>query len=230
MLAQFLLSFVLLFQATPSPLTEPHSIAVQRAFDLLMDRFVEPLDGPAVLLAGWQSLADEATAQNAAPPGPPPTFGSERSGDSAALRESLADYERRVPATPDFVPAYAVIRGMARFAHERHTYFQDPEHFRAFQESAQGAVRYGGIGVGLESRRVFVNEVLPGSPADMAGLRPGDQILSIDGAPADDMTPAQASERIRGVIGSRIELVIHKSETRETVEMSLRREQIVLEP
>ena len=50
-------------------------------------------------------------------------------------------------------------------------------------------------------------EVVPGSPADEAGLRPEDLIVSLDGQALDDVTDVQRL-MVAELIGKRVEAVV----------------------
>lgn len=68
----------------------------------------------------------------------------------------------------------------------------------------------GMIGLTLrgDSSGVSVATVIPESPADQAGMRPGDQIVSIDGYVPSGITDATA--HIRGTAGAQVVLVIQR--------------------
>lgn len=51
---------------------------------------------------------------------------------------------------------------------------------------------------------------LEGSPAEVAGLRPGDVILAVDGSTLDGLGPDQARDRIRGKAGTEVVLRIRR--------------------
>src|ERR671937_209497 len=55
--------------------------AVEDAYNLLMDRFVHPLDSAALLRAGWDQLTKEASDRKAPAPGPAPRLVADRSAD-----------------------------------------------------------------------------------------------------------------------------------------------------
>lgn len=65
---------------------------------------------------------------------------------------------------------------------------------------------YGGIGALIYKPdldgNVIINEPYENSPAALAGLRPGDEIVSIDGVSTHGLTSAEASERMRGEPGT----------------------------
>lgn len=97
------------------------------------------------------------------------------------------------------------------------------------EDARTGALSgYGGIGA--ESRRfdsrTVITRVFEGSPADKAGIKPGDQILSLDGKRLKDITHEEAGRLVRGQAGTgiRVEVLRNGSTAPETLE--LRRTQI----
>jgi C-terminal processing protease CtpA/Prc len=59
-----------------------------------------------------------------------------------------------------------------------------------------------------ETLGLYVREVPKGLAADKAGLRPGDEILMIDGVLVRDLDVKQLRERLRGDVGSSMELTV----------------------
>jgi carboxyl-terminal processing protease len=51
---------------------------------------------------------------------------------------------------------------------------------------------------------------LEGSPAEKAGLRPGDVVLEVDGSTLDGLTPDEARDRVRGKAGTEVTLHIQR--------------------
>ena len=68
------------------------------------------------------------------------------------------------------------------------------------------------VGIGIQVRKsdagVDIVTPLPGSPARRAGLKPGDTILAIDGTATKSMSITDAVNRIRGLAGSSIRLLV----------------------
>ena len=58
--------------------------------------------------------------------------------------------------------------------------------------------------------RLVVVAPIEGSPAQQAGLKPGDVIGQVDGATLDGLTPDQARDRIRGKKGTSVVLLIER--------------------
>ncbi len=82
--------------------------------------------------------------------------------------------------------------------------------------------RSGQAGLGLTVVRqrgvVTVNQVIPGSPADDAGLRPGDRITAIDGRPAARLDAAALDAAIAGPDGSTVRLAWRSHDGRAHME------------
>jgi carboxyl-terminal processing protease len=86
---------------------------------------------------------------------------------------------------------------------------------------------YQGIGLELEDSvagRVKIRQVLPGSPAQRAGLRPGDVITHLDGKPAGERPMSELRARLQQVVPEDpIGLVEKPESTPATVEVQVLR-------
>ena len=89
--------------------------------------------------------------------------------------------------------------------------------------------KYGGIGSLIRQKEDYVRIAQPyeGSPADKAGLKIGDKILSIDGKDAKGFTTEQVSTRLKGEPGSKVRVTVeHLDGTQQTA--TIRRERIAI--
>ena len=89
--------------------------------------------------------------------------------------------------------------------------------------------KYGGIGSMIRKKGDYVIFAQPyeGSPADRAGIRIGDKILSIDGKDAKGFTTEQVSSRLKGEPGSKVKVTVeHLDGTQQTA--AIRRERIAI--
>lgn len=95
-----------------------------------------------------------------------------------------------------------------------HTEFMRPDRFEMLREDTEG--EFGGIGVQVSNRgdSGFLSVVAPidGTPGAKAGLRPGDQIIAIDGESTEDMSLRDAVDLLRGRPGAKVSLTIRSSE------------------
>jgi carboxyl-terminal processing protease len=90
------------------------------------------------------------------------------------------------------------IQGMLEALGDQHTTYMDPDQFR--QANIPLEQEYEGIGAWVDTTLEFLTIVtpMPDSPAEKAGLRPGDKVIAIDG---EDMTGIDGNLVIRRVIG-----------------------------
>lgn len=79
---------------------------------------------------------------------------------------------------------------------------------------------FSGIGISFSKNKdgkYQVSEVFPKGPAEMAGMKPGDLILSVDGKTYDSIE--EMSSHIKGESGTKVKLVLMRDGKETTVEM-----------
>ncbi|PIY34609.1 MAG: peptidase S41, partial [Bacteroidetes bacterium CG_4_10_14_3_um_filter_42_6] len=87
---------------------------------------------------------------------------------------------------------------------------------------------YGGIGALIQQQGdyVIITEPYEEFPAQKAGLKAGDQIMSIDGESAKGKTTTEVSDKLKGVPGSEFNLLIKRYGDSLTSEVTIVREKI----
>jgi carboxyl-terminal processing protease len=123
----------------------------------------------------------------------------------AQVRAQLASlYYRRLPSAVLAKPTLPALLGAL---HDRYTTYLSPSQYRVARRTYAGG--YGGVGLfvlpapgGLLVRRTMVG------PARLAGMRPGDTIIAVDGSPTAALSFHEAMGRILGRPGSRVALRI----------------------
>jgi len=117
------------------------------------------------------------------------------------------------------------LRGMV-LGLDPHSNYLSPEDVAIFEGDTSGS--FGGIGVVVDFRdgQVIVIAPVEGSPADRAGVRPGDVIVSLDGRPLDSDKPDEVVRRMRGKTGTALRLTILVRETGTLKDVTLVRERI----
>jgi len=194
---------------------------VDSAYNLLMDRFVHPLSSADLLNAAWGQLAKDA-AGKAPDPGPAPAFSGDRGADLDTLKGALASYLGQPNANVDgFVAGHALVRGMVKFVDEGHTYFLDPQQYNDYQSWSRGDNKYVGIGISVSGRGSDprIVEVYEDTPAQHAGLKPGDVIVSINGQSVSGLALEEMTGLVRGPAGSTLEMVITRGDESLTFKM-----------
>ena len=103
------------------------------------------------------------------------------------------------------------IRGMLQALDDPYAAFLNPEQFALESQDIQGFFEGIGAEVGLRDGQITVLAPMPDTPADKAGIRPGDVILEIEGEPTRGISLLEAVGKIRGEKGTQVELlVLHK--------------------
>jgi carboxyl-terminal processing protease len=143
-------------------------------------------------------------------------------------RQFAEVYERIKREYVDDVDDHALmekaIRGMVA-ALDPHSAYLDSEEFEEIRLSTMGSYPGVGIEVVAEDSAVKILRPIDGSPAQLAGLLPGDEIVRIDG---NDIGAdlAGAIAHMRGASGSTVNLTIRRAGTDGLLEFSLRRAKV----
>lgn len=107
--------------------------------------------------------------------------------------------------------AHEGIRGLVRSLKDKHSAFLSPARNQEQREAEAG--RYAGLGITIRlyQHRALIQKVFQGSPAEQAGLKPGDFILAADGADLSHVETLQkVSDALRGREGSTAHLVLER--------------------
>ncbi len=122
----------------------------------------------------------------------------------------------------------AAMRGMTG-ALDRHSEFIPIDAYGSLQDSINQ--EFTGIGILIEQSEpgepVQIVTPLVGSPARAAGLRPGDEIVEVDGRDVRDWDLVNVSKRLKGLAGSRVSLVVRRDG--ERVPVTVARSRIEME-
>jgi carboxyl-terminal processing protease len=91
-----------------------------------------------------------------------------------------------------------------------HSDYMDESEYQEMLSDSHG--EFTGIGAELtrDDNRPKVLSPIDDTPAALAGVRPGDVILRIDGAPTDAMTLKEAVDKLRGPAGTKVRMTIQR--------------------
>lgn len=109
------------------------------------------------------------------------------------------------------------IRGLVNAVGDPYTTFLTPEEHQEFRDALQGDLEGIGAELTVQGENVVVVAPLKGSPAERAGLQPGDIITAVDGEATRGKSLSDVVHRIRGPKGSAVTLVILRESTALTV-------------
>ena len=151
------------------------------------------------------------------------------SADSSVTGASiLADYRESVDLVEkNYVAAVdhekiteSSIQGLLWTLDPHSAFFTREEFQKLSQEQAS---EFYGIGVSILQHRggVFVQSVVPGTPADKAGLRYGDKFLQVDGKDAAEWSSAEVSKNVRGEKGAAVKVKVERASSPTRVDFEI---------
>lgn len=123
---------------------------------------------------------------------------------------------------------YGSIEGMVHGLGDPYSSYFPPVKAADFAKELSGEFEGVGMEVGLRKDQLIVVAPIAGSPADLAGLRPQDAILAIDGKETFGMSLSDAVAKIKGPKGSTVKLTILPNAGKETREVSIERAAITI--
>ncbi len=142
-----------------------------------------------------------------------------------AVREKMlkkTDFKRET--------TYGLAQEMLGVLGDPFTRLLKPEQYRSLQTSTSGELTGVGLQIAQEAETKHLKVIAPiaGSPAAKAGIQAADLIMAIDGKPADGLSLDEAAERMRGTVGTVVNLVVEHSGAQK--DYDLVRDRIALNP
>lgn len=204
---------------------------VLEALRVLQTNYVDPVDATKVLNAATDALRQALSAAGMAaalaviPPG---------TSEAEARRIFIAQFGAAVSAAgTQLTPVqltYIAIRGMTESFNDSHVGFLTPEANRERRDRQRGQAGFTGVGIILRAveGKFYASSIIPGGPADQAGMRDFDRILRINDVSTDGMQIDQVSGMIRGMAGTPVTLVLQRGGARVPVVATITRAPIVI--
>ena len=120
------------------------------------------------------------------------------------------------------------IRGMLDSLGDEHTTYMDPDEYMQANIPLDGS--YEGIGAWVDPDAEYLTIVSPmkDSPAEKAGLKPGDEIVAVDGEDMSGVDGNLVIRRVLGPAGTTVRLTIRREGEPELFDVEIVRERIVI--
>jgi carboxyl-terminal processing protease len=145
--------------------------------------------------------------------------------DAVALATRLAQTDLEIPGT---AVVLEYLCGAAN-ALDPYSAYLTPDQLNEVYAQIEG--NFVGLGIELKAQDsdLSILRVIPGSPAEQSGIRPGDRIVSIDGRPTARLSAEAAANLLQGEAGSTVTLAVstppHPEGTRPR-QVSIRRRRV----
>ena len=218
-----LASAMLVTTAIPSTsmatsITGVESDELQTSYSLLTSEFYKRVDQQTALDTARTTMIaylDHAGVKDAKLPAVHAVDDPGANGKSLEqnVRAAIAAYGGKVP--PRDI-TYSAIAGLLSSVKDKYTVFLSPKEYQELNEGLDGG-NFSGVGISIQvddkTKFLDVNQVITDGPAEKAGLKDGDTVLSIDGKTTKGLTVDQDAKLLRGDKGSVVKLTIEREGT-----------------
>ena len=197
--------------------------ALDFAFRSVVEKFYKPVDAQRLLDGERTGLLSTLRHDKHVTTAALPT--TKASGDLSTDR-ALADRQLAYAEThygnaaSDAELTQAAIRGMTDALRDPYTVYLTPHEMQGLNESLAGG-NFGGIGVYIVQdprRGTILVDPIETLPAARAGMKPGDEVLRVDGNSTKGVKLDTVERMIRGSAGTIVTIVVHpyKKDTMRT--------------
>ena len=117
---------------------------------------------------------------------------------------------------------YGAMKGMLSNLDD-YSQFMDPGEFEEIKSETKG--EFGGIGTEISLKDGILTVVTPmiGTPAEAAGIKPGDKIVKINGKITKNITLNDAVKEMRGKPGTTVALTVWREKDQKIIAISIKR-------
>lgn len=121
---------------------------------------------------------------------------------------------------------YGAISGMVSSLGDPYTVFLPPDQNKEAKDDLEGKFEGIGAQLGIKDKKIVIVAPLKGTPAEQAGLRPGDWIIKVDNKDTSSWTLPEAVAKIRGPKGSSVLLNILHKDASKAADVEVKRDTI----
>ncbi len=120
------------------------------------------------------------------------------------------------------------IKGMLESLGDKHTGYMDPDTYNQVTAPLDGS--YEGIGASVDTTGdlLTIISAMPDSPAEAAGLKPGDAVIKVNGADVTQSDPNVVLKSVKGPAGTDVTLTIQRIDVPDPFDVTITRQKIEL--
>ena len=117
------------------------------------------------------------------------------------------------------------IDGMMQSLGDEHSTYMSPSTYSSATASLEG---YEGLGAEVDTTGQYLKivDAFPGSPAEKAGLKSGDEIVAVDGVDLTGVNPAATREKLLGPAGTHVKVTVKRPGETKLLEFDIIRAKI----
>lgn len=123
---------------------------------------------------------------------------------------------------------YGAIQGLVSSLGDPYSLYFPPKEAEEFARDLSGELEGIGAEIGIKNNQLTVVSPLPDSPAEKAGLRPGDKIFNIDKESTFGMDVNVAVTKIRGKADTKVVLTVVRDNESKPIDITVTRSKINL--
>ncbi|MGE6345347.1 S41 family peptidase [Bacillus mycoides] len=148
-------------------------------------------------------------------------------GNLVKINEAYALIDSRyVEDVKDDKLVEGAIQGMLSTLKDPYSTYMDKETAKQFSQSLDPELEGIGAEVNKTDGKLIIVSPIKGSPAEKIGIKPNDQILSVDGNSVKDLSREEAVLKIRGKKGTTVAIEIKRAGVADPIEFKIKREKI----
>lgn len=118
------------------------------------------------------------------------------------------------------------IQGMLSTLDDPYSVYMNKETVKQFNETLDSSFEGIGAEVSMVDGKVIIVAPFKDSPAEKAGLKPNDRILSVDGESVEGLDLYEATLKIRGEKGTKVKLEIERKGLKDPLVVDVKRDEI----
>lgn len=121
-----------------------------------------------------------------------------------------------------------MVRELRKRHHDRFTEYFSPEALASFNEQIEGHFSGVGLTVIEVKKGLRVASVFPRSPAQKAGIEPGDTVVSVEGESIAGESSSEATKKIKGPEGTQVTIGVRDGKSGKLRQLTLTRAEVTL--
>ncbi len=199
------------------------------AWELLHANYVEPLDDARLVAGATEGLIRAAALPpDAITVAPIPSDAADDQARLTPVWKAWQDIHRVKPLVDDDLLLDGLLYGLMAAVGDPHTDYMNPETYARVSEGMSG--EYEGIGATVRLSETYggleLVTIMDGSPAQAAGLQPGDVIVEVDGEDVTSLSQNEIISRVRGPANTVVRLGIRRAGVDEILHFDVTRQRI----